>query len=319
MLGVSGLNPVTGQPTVILDNAENWYGSFGQSDDPLRPYSWFEIAMREIGRSLGLGDTNDLPPGTIMGSDPALAYGNADVPEPVYPGDQDIVHGRHLYRNEGKDIDLYRFQLTETGVLSAEILAERLTDASLLDAVIALYREENGQRELIARNDDYFSDDSFLQMTLEAGVYYIGVSAAGNIDYNPAVEDTGFGGLSEGQYDLRLTFRPDADSSLVDVDNALNTNADSVSRATAAGRGRRRRAGRRVQFLVPRRCDADHRRQDGAQRRHGESDVALQHHRGGPAFGPQRRRGADRGQRRDRRKSGNAGRRPALRDRFRFC
>ncbi len=233
ILGLSGLNPVTGQPTVILDNAENWYGSFGQSDDPLRPYSWFEIAMREIGRSLGLGDTSDLPPGTIMGSDATLAYGNTDVPEPVYPGDQDTVHGRYLYRNEGKDIDLYRFELPETGVLSAEILAERLTDASLLDAVIALYREENGQQELIARNDDYFSDDSFVEMTLQAGVYYIGISAAGNTDYNPAVEDTGFGGVSEGQYDLRLTFHPGADNSLVDVDNALNTNADSVSRATA--------------------------------------------------------------------------------------
>ncbi len=232
VLGLSGLNPLTGQPTVILDNAENWYTSFGQSDDPLRPYSWFEVALREIGRSLGLGDTSDLPPGTIMGSDSVLAYGNDNVPEPVYPGDQDIVHGRHLYRNEGKDIDLYRFELTESGVMSAEILAERRGDSSLLDAVLALYREENGQRELIARNDDYFSDDSFLQMALQAGVYYIGVSAAGNIDYNPAIEDTGFGGLSEGPYDLRLTFRPDADNSLVDVDNALNTNAKPLSRAT---------------------------------------------------------------------------------------
>ena len=54
-LALSGLNPVTGQPTVILDNAENWYVAFGASDDPLRPDSWFEIAMREIGRTLGLG------------------------------------------------------------------------------------------------------------------------------------------------------------------------------------------------------------------------------------------------------------------------
>lgn len=233
VLGLSGLNPVTGQATVILDNAENWYELFGQSDEPLRPYSWFEVVMREIGSSLGLGDTSDLPPGTIMGSDSTLAYGNDNVPEPVYPGDQDIVHGRHLYRNEGRDIDLYRFELTESGSLSAEVLAERLTDASLLDAEIALYREENGQRELIARNDDYFSDDSFLQMTLSAGVYFIGVSAAGNSDYNPAVEDTGFGGLSEGPYDLRLTFRPGADNSLVDVDNALNAIAGAVAQTTA--------------------------------------------------------------------------------------
>jgi len=225
-------NPLTGQPTVVLDAAENWYESFGQSDDPLRPDSWFEFVMSGIGQCLGLGYTGDLPPGTIMGGDGNLAFDNASFPEAVYPGAQDVVHGRHLYRQEGKDIDLYRFELPESGVLSAEVIAERLTDSSLLDAVLALYREENGQRELIARNDDYFSDDSFLQMTLEAGVYYIGVSAAGNIEYNPAVADTGFGGVSEGQYDLRLTFRPGADNSLVDVDNSLNATADSVSRAT---------------------------------------------------------------------------------------
>ena len=233
VVGLSGLSPVTGQPTVIMDSAENWYVSFGQSDDPLRPYSWFETSLREIGRVLGLGDTSDLPPGTIMGSDPALAYGNTDIPEPVYPGDQDIVHGRNLYRNEGKDIDLYRFEVTQSGVLSAEVMAERLKDASLLDSVIAVYRQSGSQRELIGRNDDYFSKDSFLELTLEPGVYYLGVSAAGNVDYNPAVEDTGFGGVSEGSYELRMTFRPNAGNSLLDVDNALTTGASAISQATS--------------------------------------------------------------------------------------
>jgi len=233
VLGLSGLNPVSGQPTLILDSAENWYEAFGASDDPLRPDSWFEIAMREIGRTLGLGDTSDLPPGTVAGSDPALAFGNPDVPEPVYPGDHDTVHGRHLYRNEGKDIDLYRFEVTQAGVLSAEALAQRLPDASLLDAVISVYRETNGRRELIGRNDDYFSNDSFLKLSVEPGLYYIGVSAAGNVDYNPAVEDTGFGGVSEGRYDLRLTFQPNAGNSLIDVDNFFNTSAGAGSRETA--------------------------------------------------------------------------------------
>jgi len=233
VLGLSGLNPVTGQPTVVLDSAENWYEAFGASDDPLRPDSWFEIAMREIGRTLGLGDTSDLPPGTVAGSDPALAFGNTGIPEPVYPGDHDTVHGRHLYRNEGKDIDLYRFDVAQTGVLSAEMLAQRLSDASLLDAVISVYREADGRRELIGRNDDYFSNDSFLELAVTPGVYYIGVSAAGNVDYNPAIADSGFGGVSEGRYDLRLTFRPSAGSSLIDVDNFFNSSAAAGSRETA--------------------------------------------------------------------------------------
>ncbi len=231
--GVAGFHPVTDQPTVILDGAENWYEAFGASDDPLRPYSWFESAMTVIGLMLGVGETDDLPPGTVTGSDSALAFDNLDFPEPIYPGDHDIVHGRHLYRNEGQDIDLYRVDIAQAGTLSIETMAQRLADASLLDTVVAVYREENGRRELIGRNDDYFSQDSFIELPVTPGVYYVGVSAAGNTDYNPSVEGTGFGGVSEGRYELRLTVRADVANSLIDADNAFNTDASLVSQRTA--------------------------------------------------------------------------------------
>jgi hypothetical protein len=231
VIGLSGASPITGQPTIIMDAAENWYDAFGASDDPLRPESWFETTMHEVGHQLGLGHTYELPPGTLMGEEPELGFGVP--PEPVYPGDHDIVHGRHLYRAEGKDVDLYRFSVTQSGLFMAETLAERQADASLLDTVLRLYRQDGEQWELVASNDDYYSNDSFLQMTLEPGSYAIGVSAAGNEQYNPLVADTGFGGTSEGSYDLRLTFRENANSSILDVDNALNEDADAVSRATA--------------------------------------------------------------------------------------
>ena len=82
----------------------------------------------------------------------------------------------------------------------------RQPDSSLLDSVITLYRDQNGQRELIARNDDYFSDDSYLELDLEPGVYYVGVTAAGNDDFNPAIEESCFGGVLEGKYNLPLSF-----------------------------------------------------------------------------------------------------------------
>lgn len=88
-----------------------------------------------------------------------------------------------------------------------------------------LYREivdANGVvtgRELIAHNDDYYSSDSYIEVKLTAGTYYIGVSASGNDDYDPIIEDTGLGGTSEGAYDLRLNFRGDADFSIIDADN----------------------------------------------------------------------------------------------------
>ena len=94
-------------------------------------------------------------------------------------------------------------------------------------------------RELISRNDDYFNSDSYIEMYLEPGTYYVGVSASGNLDYDPAIEDTGFGGRTQGNYQLRLNFRPAADETIVDADGH------------GAGRRRRRRAGRRLQLLVP--------------------------------------------------------------------
>ena len=67
-------------------------------------------------------------------------------------------------------------------LFTAETIAERQDDASLLDSVIALYRQDGDQWELVARNDDYYSDDSYVEMLLAPGTYYVGVSAAGNDD-----------------------------------------------------------------------------------------------------------------------------------------
>ncbi|GIX00192.1 MAG: hypothetical protein KatS3mg111_3524 [Pirellulaceae bacterium] len=70
-----------------------------------------------------------------------------------------------------------------------------------------------GRMELVAQNDDYFSSDSMLRQSLGSGVYYIGVSASGNDAYNGVVENSGSGGKSQGQYELRVTFRAAVDTS----------------------------------------------------------------------------------------------------------
>ena len=81
------------------------------------------------------------------------------------------------------------------GLFTAETFAQRLPNSSSLDTVLTLYRENpNGTREVIARNDDYFSRDSFIEVNLGAGVYYIGVSASGNTNFDPTIDDTGLGG-----------------------------------------------------------------------------------------------------------------------------
>ena len=87
-----------------------------------------------------------------------------------------------------------------------------ITSPNINYSPIALGGGRDIQREVIAKNDDYFSKDSFIQMNLPAGIYYVGVSAKGNEQYDPTIEDTGFGGRTQGQYRMQLNFRPSVDS-----------------------------------------------------------------------------------------------------------
>ncbi|MEM9589364.1 MAG: peptidase, partial [Planctomycetota bacterium] len=64
---------------------------------------------------------------------------------------------------------------------------------------------------------DYFSNDSLIDLEVPAGTYYIGVSAKGNTEYDPNIKNSGFGGLSEGEYELRLDFRPTAATGITDT------------------------------------------------------------------------------------------------------
>lgn len=193
----------------MLDTTElDWNYDYGGN--------WFQASMNMIGQVLGLGVTGDLPIG-VMGGEPSLLFNN--IPEPVFPSQHDIVHGQFRYRPDSKDIDIYRFTLDSDGVFTAETLAERLAESSSLDTVITIYRQKivNGvpQRELIARNDDYYSEDSFLRLDLKArdtdGVaftYFVAVTASGNTNFDPTIADSGIGGTTMGNYELRLNFRP---------------------------------------------------------------------------------------------------------------
>ncbi|QDU25765.1 hypothetical protein ETAA8_08360 [Anatilimnocola aggregata] len=199
----------------IMDSGDDW-SSNGRD---LYGNAWFITAMHEISTLLGLGHSYDLPGTTVQGEDPSLA---ASVPaaEPIFPGDNNIAHMQHVYRPEAKDIDMYKFEVDVAGVLTAETFAERLANSSGLDTAIAVYRvnPDTGVPELYAKNDDYFSKDSFLELTLEANTtYYVGVSASGNTEFDPNVVDSGIGGTTQGAYQLKLDFRKIATDTLTDV------------------------------------------------------------------------------------------------------
>ena len=151
--------------------------------------------------------------------------------EGIFPGDNDLVHVRYLHPPSTIDQDLYAFTLNQPGTLTAETFAERrLPNSSTLDTNLSLYREDDdGTRELISSNDDYYSNDSFMQLHLPAGRYYVSVNASRLEDRDPAISDTGFGGTSHGDYELKLALAPDAAASMVDVDGvALDGDSDGV-------------------------------------------------------------------------------------------
>ncbi len=227
--GPGGVAGLAGNGLAIMETADH----DNPGDDEVGAV-WQQTAFHEIGHLLGLDHTYDLPPGTIMGDDGNLSFGL--TPESLLPGDFDITHLQHLYRPDVIDIDMYRFEVTETGRLSAEIVAERLSDSSRLDSALTLYRlNGDGSYSAIARNNDYFSEDSFLEITLEPGTYFIGVSASGNEVYDPNIEDSGFGGTSEGEYHLQLRFTPTVNDSIRDTGATVSQLNSMVVRTDGGG------------------------------------------------------------------------------------
>lgn len=193
--GVAGLG---GGTSACLDLAD-----FGNTTNCEYGSGFYSVAMHEIMHCLSQGHTYDLDGSTIMGASTKEFYTGSE--ESVFPAPADVVHLQYMFRNDSLDVDMYSFTLTQNGTLELETIARRLEMGSALDTVLNLY-DENGT--LIATNDNYFGLDSLIEVSLKPGKYYVGVSSAGNEDYDPVNIKTGMNGTTEGEYQLKMSFTP---------------------------------------------------------------------------------------------------------------
>jgi len=88
-----------------------------------------------------------------------------------------------------------------------------------------------GSRTVIARNDNYFGNDSYVNLHLGPGTYYVAVSSTGNTNFDPSIADSGAGGRTDGAYQLKMNFVADPSPSATLNDAANGSSAGGIALA----------------------------------------------------------------------------------------
>jgi len=105
---------------------------------------------------------------------------------------------------DGADVNMVSFTVADSDDLAFDIrVAVSDLDAPVLDAVIRLF--DTAGNELAANDNHNGALEPFLEYTFTTGgTYYLGVSAAGNINYDPVTGESDSAGPTSGDYELTI-------------------------------------------------------------------------------------------------------------------
>ena len=128
--------------------------------------------------------------------------------------------GRDVTINRSNDVDLYNFQLESPGTVRIEVASDPVSTDDF-DSYLRLFDDLGTE---IAANDNInlSAGQTFsrLQIDLESGTYYVGVSGYRNTEYDPNVAGSGDPG-STGNYALKLSLNSEDDGVLLSDDEDL--------------------------------------------------------------------------------------------------
>ena len=135
------------------------------------------------------------------------------------------------------DVDFYRFELGQGEGIEINALA----DNSELDSYLRLFDADGNELAFNDNSDDpnNITNDSAIAFAPEPGEYYVGVSSAGNYDYDEVNGDTNLNfslntGISTGNYKLGLEVvevvaDDDSDNTIAEaIDSNVSSSSDSA-------------------------------------------------------------------------------------------
>ena len=193
---------VTGEPIVDGDDEDDNIVNTGETYVRINVYNAIaEVKARSDNLApppdnnsddLVAGDSNGTIAGAFIGPTLDGSPGSALVG----------TIGRDSANLRDSDVDIYSFQVVSPGIVGIEVTTN-LDNPNDFDSYLRLF-DANGNE--IASNDDLAATDGFsgIDVTLEPGTYYVGISGVGNVSYDPNIAGSGIAG-DTGNYALELS------------------------------------------------------------------------------------------------------------------